>query len=154
MKEAGTSHGIPGRPSLKSGILRNVNGHLKNVRRERMKNPWQEFRDDPTGFSRSFLLLVGMLMLCACSIGVYRSIIAKTEHANLFTYVAMIVTFVIGAYAIISAFSKNADLVATFADGCSTHEAAILLLVAAWPLQLVLKGYWKRFPRQTDDISE
>ena len=74
----------------------------------------------------------------------YRGMVLKTEPLYLWTYIGLVVTLGIAVAALVAAFSRRPALVETLADGCSTHVSAFVLLLAAWPIQLLLGNFWKR----------
>lgn len=114
-----------------------------------MKTPWQSFCDDPRGYSRSFLLLVGVFMCSMVVTMAYRGMVLKTEPLYLWTYIALVVTLGVAVAALVAAFSRRPALVETLADGCTTHAAAFVLLLAAWPIQLLLGKFWNRLDRNS-----
>lgn len=55
----------------------------------------------------------------------------------------------LGICALFAAYLASSDRVEKLADAFSRHEISIILLVLAWPIQLVLESMWMR--KQKDE---
>jgi hypothetical protein len=107
-----------------------------------MKWPWQEFADDPTGYCRSFLIVVAMFMVSALIIGLART--GWALPTTLFQVVMALLVIALAALAVSVAVLSSDASVEKVADAFSRHEVSILLLVLAWPFHAALGRLWKR----------
>ena len=107
-----------------------------------MKWPWQEFADDPTGYCRSFLIVVAIFMVSALIVGSAR--LGWVLPTNLFQVIMTILVIALAVLAVSVAVLSSDASVERVADAFSRHEVSILLLVLAWPFHVALGQLWKR----------
>ena len=109
-----------------------------------MKTPWGDISDDPVGYARSFLVVIGMFCSAALLIGFARRGWSLPPDIGLFQICMLSFVAIIGVSALWSAFTAADTTVEHIADTFSHHEICVVFLVVAWPMHMILREYWKR----------